>query len=294
MVDITLLDGGMGQELIRRSGDTPTPLWATQVMVDHPCLVSSIHRDYRNAGATVAMTNTYALHRDRLVGTALADRFAALYNTALTEAEAACAGHGRIAGAIGPLVASYRPDIHPPAAEAIPLYTEVAKLLAPRVDLIICETVASVDHARSVLAAALPTGKPVWLALTVKDRDGTRLRSGEKLTEVLPHIKGASALLVNCTSPESVTTAMEILPQGGLPFGGYANGFVEISSDFLGENPTVDSLSARSDLSPEGYAQLAMEWIAMGATIVGGCCEVRPQHIATLAHEIRKAGHTIV
>ena len=29
---ITLLDGGMGQELIARSGDAPTPLWAPQVL----------------------------------------------------------------------------------------------------------------------------------------------------------------------------------------------------------------------------------------------------------------------
>ena len=39
MAVITLLDGGMGQELLARTGDTPTPLWATQVMIDHPDVV---------------------------------------------------------------------------------------------------------------------------------------------------------------------------------------------------------------------------------------------------------------
>ena len=39
MSHITLLDGGMGQELVHRSGDRPTPLWSTQVMVDHPGIV---------------------------------------------------------------------------------------------------------------------------------------------------------------------------------------------------------------------------------------------------------------
>ena len=41
MTDITLLDGGMGQELVHRAGDKPTPLWSTQIMLDHPgiCLL---------------------------------------------------------------------------------------------------------------------------------------------------------------------------------------------------------------------------------------------------------------
>ncbi|MGB8815569.1 MAG: homocysteine S-methyltransferase family protein, partial [Paracoccaceae bacterium] len=60
MAQITLLDGGMGQELLARTGDAPTPLWATQVMLDHPNVVRDIHADYFAAGATVATTNTYA------------------------------------------------------------------------------------------------------------------------------------------------------------------------------------------------------------------------------------------
>ena len=66
MAEITLLDGGMGQELVARSGDEPTSLWATRVMIDHPGMVRAIHEDYFEAGATVATTNTYAGHHDRL------------------------------------------------------------------------------------------------------------------------------------------------------------------------------------------------------------------------------------
>lgn len=294
MKQITLLDGGMGQELVHRSGDRATNLWSTQVMIDHPGLVSQVHRAYLDAGATVATTNTYALHRDRLTGTPFVDQFTALYDLALTEAESVYGGHGRIAGAIGPLRASYRPDIHPAPAEAIPLYAEIAQLLGPRVDIIICESVASLDHARSVLTGALDAAKPVWLAMTVDDTDGTRLRSGEPLADVIPIAQGASALLVNCASPEAVGTAMPVLATSGLPFGGYANGFTKIAADFLKDKPTVDSLSARTDLGPDAYAAHAMGWIAMGATIVGGCCEVGPAHIAALHGAIQTAGYDIV
>ncbi|MFU8882712.1 MAG: homocysteine S-methyltransferase family protein [Rhodobacterales bacterium] len=301
MSRITLLDGGMGQELVHRAGDRPTPLWSTQVMVDHPGLVRAVHDDYFAAGATIATTNSYALHRDRLSGTPLEGQQAALINLSVSEAQAARDAHGagRIAGSIGPLIASYRPDIHPAHDVAVPLYAELAKGLAKGCDLLICETVASIAHARAALEGALQAGLPVWLALTVDDTDGTRLRSGEALADVLELMQqagaqGASALLINCSTPEAIPAALDILAQSGLPFGAYANGFTHITEGFLADKPTVDALSARHDLGPDAYAAHAMGWIAQGASIVGGCCEVGPAHIAEIARQLRAAGHEVV
>ena len=290
MTDIILLDGGMGQELVHRAGDRPTPLWSTQVMVDHPGLVAAVHADYRAAGATVHTANTYAIHRDRLEGTGMEGQFEALHMAALKEAE----GSGVLAGSLGPLVASYRPDLMPPHDEAVAKYAEVVRLLAPHVDLFICETVASIAHARAVLEAAAASGKPVWVALTVDDTDGTRLRSGEAVADVLPHLGQAAAVLANCSVPEAISAAIKVLATGTKPFGGYANGFTKISDGFLEDKPTVDALTARKDLDPDAYAGFAMQWIADGATIVGGCCEVGPAHIARLAETITAAGHRIV
>ena len=104
----------------------------------------------------------------------------------------------------------------------------------------------------------------------------------------------SSSALINCSRPEAVTQAMPILAQLGKAFGGYANGFVEISAGFLEDKPTVDALSARQDLSPEVYAAHAMDWIAEGATMVGGCCEVGPAHIAEMARRLRADGHTLI
>jgi S-methylmethionine-dependent homocysteine/selenocysteine methylase len=289
MTDITLLDGGMGQELVHRAGDNPTALWSTRVMLDHPGLVAEIHADYRDAGAVVQTTNTYAIHRDRLEGTGLEGQFETLHLAALKEAK----GMGFLAGSIGPLIASYRPDIHPPHAEAVPLYAEIANLIAPHVDLILAETVASVAMGKAVMDAAKPTGKPIWLAFTVDETDGSKLRSGEDLADVL-QFTDAQAILINCTSPEAITTAMDILSKGTLPFGAYANGFIKISDGFLEDKPTVDALTARQDLDPDAYAAFVMQWIDKGATIVGGCCEVGPAHIKKISDVILAAGHRIV
>jgi homocysteine S-methyltransferase len=293
MTQITLLDGGMGQELIHRAGDRPTPLWSTQVMVEHPGMVEGVHRDFTAAGATVATANTYAIIRDRFVGTEMDGQFESLLARALAEARNSNADC--IAGSMGPLVASYRPDLHPDVDTAIPLYAEVANLLAPSCDLLICETVASLDHARSALAGAATTGKPVWLAVTVDDTDGTTLRSGEAVADILPiAAETAAAVLINCSAPEVIPAALAILSQGTLPYGAYANGFQRITEEFLQSRPTVADLQTRHDFTPQAYADHVMAWVDAGATIVGGCCEVSPAHIAEVARRLTAAGHTLV
>lgn len=297
-MDITLLDGGMGQELVHRSGQAPTPLWATRVMMDHPGMVQAIHADYLAAGATIATTNSYAIHHDRLDRFDLDHLFEPLHRAALAEARAAVAAHGagRIAGSLGPLVASYRPDTCPEVAEAAPRYSEICAIMAPHVDLFLCETMSSVKQAEGALQGAEGHGRPVWLSVTVDDADGSRLRSGEPVTALAPLIDRyrPAALLANCSVPEAMPAALAALRGFGLPFGAYANGFTHISEAFKADAPTVDALEHRHDLTPQVYADQAMAWVAMGATIIGGCCEVGPAHITELARRLTAAGHRIL
>ena len=293
MADITLLDGGMGQELLRRSGDAPTHQWSARMMWDHPQLVTDVHADYFAAGADIATTNTYALHRDRLDGTEFENEFATLFDLALHAAETARVAHGSgmIAGSLGPLSGSYRPEAHPDPADAIPRYSECAQLMQGRVDLIICETVASLAHARAAVRGAHAAGAPVWLAVTVDDADGTRLRSGENVADVLPIALGEGVVTVvaNCSTPEAMPAAIDVLAGAGLPTGAYANAFTRITETFRQAGSNVSALQARVDLDPDSYADHAMSWIARGATIVGGCCETGPAHIAELARRVHPA-----
>jgi len=297
MAQITLLDGGMGQELLARSGDEPTPLWATRVMLDHPGLVRDIHAAYFAAGASIATTNTYAIHHDRLAGYGLGRMFHALHLRALAEAHEAKAAHGagKIAGSMGPLIASYRPEVTLPVDQAAPLYAEIAGILGPHVDLILCETMASIKMCEGAILGARAANRPVWLSVTVDDHDGTKLRSEEPISDLRPLLENSpvTAVLANCSVPEAMSAAMAELATLGLPFGGYANGFTHISGNFLQNASTVKELTHRHDLTPEKYGDFAMSWVKQGATIIGGCCEVGPAHIRHLAGRLRDAGHHI-
>lgn len=298
MTDVMLFDGGMGQELVHRAGDKPTPLWSTQVMMDKPGLVADVSRDFFAAGSTVATLNSYAIQRDRLVPVGIEDQFDTLHSMALKEGQDAVAAHGsgRLAGSMGPLAASYRPDIHPSADIAVPLYTEVAQKFVGNVDLIVCETVVSLEHTRCILEGAKTANLPIYCAFSVSDEDGSKLRSGEPVLEAAQIAKdmGVAAVMANCSAPEVIPTALSELAKTSLPFGAYANGFTKISDGFLKDRPTVDALTLRKDFSPDLYADHVMAWVDQGATLIGGCCEVSPAHIAEIAKRLRATGHTII
>ena len=292
---VTLLDGSVGQELVKQYGEKPTPLWSTEIMLKDPNMVSDIHSAYFEAGATIATTNSYTILRDRLKHFALEH---GVHNLWYSSVAAACKardkfGSGRIAGSIGPLRASYRPDICPPVEEASSIYKEKVESIAPMVDILLVETVCSLKQAEGVLAATDNSNKPVWISFSVDDNDGTKLRSGENLEDVKAVINNhfVEAVLINCSPPEVVGNALSILSKMGLTFGAYANGFSKISSDFLKTRPTVDALTARKDLGPEEYSNFVTNWIRNGASIVGGCCEIGPTHISKIAQKIHELGY---
>lgn len=298
MTQITLLDGSIGQELVKRSGDRATPLWSTTVMMEKPELLDKLHTEYFKAGASIATTNTYPVLYDRLMRAGLSDRRYELWDIAARAATQAREKHGSglVAASIGPLIASYRPDICPPADKAEKLYAEIVNYLAPQCDLVLIETMSSISQAEGALRATKKINQPVWIGLSVADFDGTKLRSGEKLVDIKSTIEKhkPEALLVNCSRPEVVSDAIKIIGKFGYPFGAYANGFTKISGGFLKDAPTVDALEQRKDLMPHTYADFAMSWVEEGATIVGGCCEVGPDHIKELADRLCAFGHEIV
>lgn len=298
MTEVTLLDGSIGQELVKRSGSRATPLWSTSVMMDAPELVGAVHGDYFNAGATVATTNTYAVHTSRLERVGLEDQHGTLMDAALMQAEAARATHGsgRIAGSLGPLLASYRPDLQPAVEMSAERFGIIAGKMAGRVDLLLAETVSSLQEAEGVFAGTADAQEPLWIAFSVDDDDGTRLRSGEAVADILPLVAKhkPQAVLLNCSTPEAISAGLPVLSETGLPFGAYANGFTKISDGFKADFPTVDALEQRTDLTPQAYADFALSWVDQGATIIGGCCEVGPAHISEIAARLKAAGHTIV
>jgi len=284
---LILLDGSMGQELINRKASGQGVLWSAKALFDAPETVQEVHEDYIRAGADIITTNSYSCIRNNFEPEGLVDRLGEMNRLSAELAHRArdnCGKQVLIAGSMGPQRGSYRPDLVGTFEETEALYREQAEFLAPDVDFFICETLSCLVEARAAVTAAISTGKPVWLSWSIEDSGAANLRSGESIREAWEDIaySGISAVLLNCSPPEAISKVLpELVSLCDIPVGAYANAFTPIPEkwDFHGEQSIP---SSRTDVTPQAYADHAAGWIAAGARIIGGCCEVGPAHITQL------------
>ncbi len=288
---LTLLDGGMGRELQRRGLASVTATWSAEALLAHPETVREIHGDFIAAGAEIVTTSNYAVVPFMLARGGLEDRLedmlAAAVRLAREARDAAGRPEVRIAGSLPPLAQSYRPELVGPPEEIEPLYRRIAEILAPGVDLFLCETMASGAEARSAARAAAVFGKPVWVAWTLDDTANGLLRSGETPAEAVAALGDlpVEALLFNCCVPEAVSAALPALAAAAkVPVGAYANALTGFKADYVmgGQDGAGGETPAREDLGPGAYADFARHWRAAGAQILGGCCGIGPDHISEL------------
>lgn len=291
---ITLLDGGMGYELKLRGVKVPdhtTSVWSALALIEDPDAVISVHTDYIAAGADVLTTNNYTVTPPILSRESMGERVEELTGVAVDLAERACDAVGRrprIAGSFPPLETSYRTDLIRHRGEVKAGYRRIAAALADRVDLILCETLASSHEAVWACEVAAETGLEYWLSWTLQGTRMNTLPSGESLPEAVAALGDLrpGAHLVNCCGANFVTTAIPDLVQlvDG-PVGGYANAeWVTPGEYFRGAqaNPEGAQRKVSSLLDPDEYASEAAKWVDAGATIIGGCCGTRPEHIRLL------------
>ncbi|MCF5223430.1 homocysteine S-methyltransferase family protein [Pseudomonas syringae] len=291
-----ILDGGMGRELQRRGAPFRQPEWSALALSEAPDAVSAVHAAYIESGAQVITSNSYAVvpfhigeERFAREGQALA----ALAGQLARGSADASGGRALVAGSIPPLFGSYRPDLYQPELAADVLKPLVAGL-SPYVDLWLAETQSCILEAQTILAGLPADGKPFWLSFTLQDEDTDdvpRLRSGEPVADAAKAAAemGVATLLFNCSQPEVIGAAIDAAREVfnalnvDIAIGAYANAFPPQPKDAKA-NDGLDEL--REDLDPQGYQQWAADWVKRGATHIGGCCGIGPEHIAVLSQKL--------
>lgn len=60
-MQILILDGALGTELVRRGWDVSDSLWSARVLLDNPEAIEQIHFDYLQAGARCITAGSYQI-----------------------------------------------------------------------------------------------------------------------------------------------------------------------------------------------------------------------------------------
>ncbi|NLQ17137.1 homocysteine S-methyltransferase family protein [Marinomonas sp. M1K-6] len=289
----------MGRELERRGAPFKQPEWSALAMMEAPEIVKEVHKAFIAAGSRVITTNSYALvpfhigedvFQQRV--TELVIESARVAREAAQEADAEV----KIAGSLAPLFGSYRADLYE-ADRAEQIARPIIEALAPRVDLWLNETqslLAETLQMKALVDEIDDQSKPYWVSFTLEDSEPTdqpRLRSGETVKEAVAAMAkaGVDGILFNCCQPEIIADAIQISKtvlsdiNDKVQLGAYANAFPPQPKNATA-NDGLDEL--RKDLSPSSYLVWAQRWKEQGATLIGGCCGIGPEHIKALSEQL--------
>lgn len=294
-----LLDGGIGSELQEVGYPPPERRgsshgWGTLALYEAPDLVKEVHRRYADAGAEVLFTDTWLIHQcpeAEAAGLVAAPpgTWREKANLGVRLAREAIAEGGR-AGECA-VAFTMRTIAVPPAdgpGRSTPIDLERVREIAETIkreppDLILVETMRDIaaDLSFPDYEILLETGIPVWVAYrrTVGsqcDVDGTLFGAdGDHFGRAAAKVEamGIGAVLVNCLPPPRIRgVAPWLRGFTRLPLGAYANIGQWRDRQWWWEGAP----------GPAEYAEAALGWIDEGMQIVGGCCGVRPAHIAAL------------
>ncbi len=280
-----LFPGAMGTELQRRGYKSALPLWSAAANLDAPALVEQIHTDYFDAGADIAITNTFRTtpRTFRKLGRE-SDAEGALKTAAgiALRAKKNAARRVFVGGSFAPLEDCYRPDLVPCEEELRKEHAQQAGWLAEAgVDFLLPETVNSCLEGQIMAEAASAAGLPFIISFVTGP--GAKLLCGTPLAEAVrkTNLPGRVGVSLNCRPIDTIDSAFEILSSSyeGV-IGLYPNGAGHPHGD-LGW-----CFEGRGD-GAQKFAVSALRWKNAGAKIIGGCCGTTPGYIRALHRKLR-------
>jgi homocysteine S-methyltransferase len=172
-----------------------------------------------------------------------------------------------------------------PEMQARDLFRRKAEnLAAGGVDLIMMEMMRDLDYSVWASEAALATGLPVWIGISVERQKDGKLtgfgREDQNFNDVAHALAALKPDLISImhSSPNDTDEAIDVLrrywagPIGAYPESGYFK---------MPEWTFVDIIP------PEELVAKSKVWRKSGVTAFGGCCGLGPDHIKALTEAFK-------
>lgn len=299
-----VIDGAMATELEKMGVQTNNELWSATALIENPEAIKAVHKSYFQAGADIAITNTYqanikefmkiglseAESRQLIIkAVKLADQARTEYYRDLPKNERQIrAPHPLIAGSVGPYGAyladgsEYRGDYSLSQKEFQDFHRSRMELLDQAgVDLFAMETQPNFAETKALvnlLVNEFPQ-QHAWLSFSINDPqtlcDGTLL---SEAVEYYNDVEQVSAIGVNCTTMENIeATVKNIRAVTTKPIIVYPNN---------GDIYDPETKTWTKNESADTFGQLVPAWLQAGANLIGGCCRTTPQDIQEIAQVI--------
>ena len=291
-----ILDGGMGQELLKRGLKPQGTLWSAAALIEkkYHQLVVDTHLDFINSGADVIVTTTFTARRIRLIQNKCEEHFEYV-NTKAVELALKARDISKknilIAGGLPNQYQTYSANLGDDLNLIEKNFYDQAKLLKKNIDFFYLDVMGSGKECEIALKTVKSFNLPVLVGVHIK-KNG-KLPSGENISDIVKKYKDENwlGIIAACVAPESYEIIIKELKNLDIPYGFKLNAFKNIPDDYgvssssiwgKNGNPTI-ILGKREDITEIKFYEFAKKFKDDGATILGGCCEIRPSHINEIA-----------
>lgn len=293
-----ILDGGLATELEKMGFNLNIHLWSAQLLDSNPDAIRKVHLSYLKAGADCITTASYQASVSGFIKKGYSQKEArSLLERSVSLADEACdefltlskhnktrQEHPIVAVCIGPYGAylangvEYVGYYNVPESKLKSFHESRWEVLSgTSVHLFACETIPSFEEARVLLEILRQTPEiRAWMSFSCKDyeciSDGTPIRECAALLNDCEQIVAIGA---NCTAPKYISSLIDQVRSGtpDKPVVVYPNS---------GKIYDVKKRIWLGESDPINFGIAACEWHKRGARLIGGCCQLGPEHIQAI------------
>ena len=273
---VLLLDGATGSNL--RKAGMPVGISSEEWVLKNPEVLKELQRAYVEAGSEIVYAPTFGANRISLMNFGLEKQVTEMNRRLLAISKEAVGACALVAGDLTTTGELLEPRGDLSYETLYQIYQEQIKALADAgADLLVAETMLSVDETVAALDAAQSVcDLPVMCTLSL-EADGTALYGGNAVEAVMTlQEMGAAAVGLNCSvgpdQLEAVVANMKKVAQ------------VPIIAKPNAGMPVINEKGEASySMNAQDFARYTRKLVEAGAGIVGGCCGTTPEYIRELA-----------
>lgn len=274
-----ILDGATGSNLMAKG--MPMGVCPEDWIYHHKEAIVSLQKAYVEAGTQILYAPTFTANRIKLAEYGMEDRLEELNRAMVRYSREAAGDRAFVAGDLTMTGRQLYPVGDLMFEDLVDVYKEqVRAILKEGVDLFVIETMMSLQECRAALLAVKETcDLPVMISLTYNEDGRTLYGTSPEIAMVVLEHMGADIVGVNCsTGPLAMIPLVKaMLPYADIPI------MVKPNAGM----PELENGETVYKMTPEEFADACEQLVDAGASVVGGCCGTRPDHIKSLADCMR-------